>query len=245
MVQTINPRNRKAQFFIASAIIITAVITLVFHYVTTIERIDSPSLISSDETFYFTSIRNEYEQVADYSLAVVSKEAGAWALQEHNLFSEVLANFTSFVQNLSNQKGMRVDVAYGITEASNTTMNASLNITFLTVDTETILNSFAVSSINVSINTNEITQQLCDFNFTVREEYEKPITSLSNNFPECDACTPNFEASVNGSKSACTFTNFGPGKYESNCPETGCANTLLKITVTDFRNILGFDTYTT
>jgi hypothetical protein len=234
---TQNIRNNKAQFFIASAIIITAVVTLVFYYVTNIERIDSPSLISDDDSFFFTNIKNEYEQVADYALAVVSKDETLVPTADA-YFSDALANFTEFVQNLSHQKGMSLDITHGVAEANNRTMNASINITLMSTNSKSIVKFNAVSSLNVSMDTSEIELQECDFNFTAREEYGKPILYL--NF-----YAPNFRITFNNTVDACSYTELGNGKYTAECPSTGCATTFIQVNVTDFRNIRGHETYTT
>ena len=229
--------NNKAQFFIASAIIIIISISIVFFYLSTINYSPDISIRESDISFFANNIKEEFDKVAELTLSNVSSYLGQAPVivNPTSALEANLSNFSRYAIAYAAQKGVLLNVSYSVMDATNTTMNASVNLTFYSENA--ILNAtlLAYSKITVDALNGTLTNQLptgCTFNTTVKKEYNETVTNLSK---------ANFIFLINGSAcSSPTYSEGSPGKYNFTCTSSGCAGSTVVANVTDLRNIVSW-----
>ncbi|HIK02767.1 TPA: hypothetical protein H1012_02890 [archaeon] len=234
--------NNKGQFFIAMAVVVIFALSAIFFYILNANYATDASIQENDIGFFANNIKDEFDKVAELTLANVSAYKGTSPalVNPTNAFDSNLSSFSRFAQAIAAQNGMLLNVSYFIGHATNTSMNATVNLTFR-ASSSIISTSFsAFSNISVNALNGSLTNQLptgCTFNFTARREYGERIINLS---------APNFIFTINNSAgvdTACsspTYVEGEPGKYNITCASSNCAGSRVVVNVTDTRNIVSW-----
>jgi len=229
--------NRKAQFFIATAVIIILSISIIFFYLSTISYSSDISIRENDPIFFANNIKEEFGKVAEITLANVSGYLGLSPVTPNptDAFDVNLSNFSRYAIAYASQKGILLNVSYSILAASNTTMNASVNLMFTSENAIYNTTFLAYRAIVVEALNGSLTNQLptgCTFNTTVRKEYNETVTNLTQ---------IHFTFLINGSGCASpTYVEGSPGKYNFTCASSGCAGSKVVANVTDLRDIVSW-----
>ncbi len=239
------PSNNKGQFFIAMAVVIIVSLSAIFFYASTtsFQHSTDAELKEQDMYFFANNIKDEFVKVAELTLANVSHYGmpldviDCGAAFDHNL-----SNFSGFSQAVAYQNGIFLNVSFARVEATNTSMNASINLTFSRGNSIMNLNFSAVKNITVKALNGSLTNQLpsnpihpgegCSFNFSARKEYNEPLPNMTS---------LNFAVLINATAcSSSSYTEYGNGKYNFTCTNSGCAGSKITLNVTDTRNIVSF-----
>jgi len=218
--------NKKAQFFIASAVIIIFVITAVFFLVSKVEPTSTPVLLQKDLSFFVTNVKEEFGKVVEIALSDVSRDS---SLSPSDYLDSNLSQFSRYVQIQGIQRGILINVTAGRLSASNSSMNASVNLSFLSQGSVVNVNFYALRQIALNtLNGSLVTTPTCTLNTTVKKEFGEPITGLNSS---------NFALRINGTScSSPTYTERVVGKYNVTC-STSCVSSVVVVDVTEHRNI--------
>lgn len=235
-------RNRKAQFFIAVAVIIVIVVFGVFFTISKTEQVETVELEVVDPEPFFDSLEREYQMAADLAMNDVSLDP---SLDPFDTFDSYLLNQKIFTEDLAAQKGYVLDSTYTILTATSTLMNASVDLHLITPST--VLDKFFYADAvggGLEIQEDGLQQNPCFFNFTAEKEVGMPIEWINPNTSYVD---------VDGQEAhVCNWTPFpeiGPTGWQVNTVECdtslNCAtDTVLTVYVYDERNVLMMDSVT-
>ncbi len=240
-------QNTKAQFFIATAVIIILSISIIFFYLSTVSYSPDISVKESDIAFFANNIKEEFGKTVELTLSNVSGYLGQVPVKvtPSDALDKNISNFSRYAIAYASQKGILLNVSYSIVTASNTTMNVSVDLIFKSENAIYNTSFLAYKDMHVDALNGSLSNQLggarggegCSFNVTVRKEYNETQTNISN------LVGSNFVFLINGS--ACvspTYSEGSPGKYNFTCTSSGCAGSTVVANVTDLRNIIGWST---
>ncbi|MFO7872746.1 MAG: hypothetical protein R6U26_03895, partial [Candidatus Undinarchaeales archaeon] len=120
-------RSKKGQFFIASAVVIVAVISAVFFFLVQFNQVENPTMIVRDELYFAEGIHGEYSRIAELALSNFSREGAADASH----LTSSIDNFTGLAVNLSNQKGTSLSISTSTNTVNTEEVNFTVNATLL------------------------------------------------------------------------------------------------------------------
>jgi len=233
-------KNRKAQFFIASAIIIIIIVYFIYFNVLKPNDPDQAAVESSDFTYLLSNIQDEYGELVEITLSNVSRTPGANA---NNALDANLSHFTSFVENLTGARHIVSVITAQREYANSSFMNASVNITLKGIDSQVSSIFYAVRELNTTI-TAVVTCTLeppggappsddLEFRVAVMKEYSEPVTGLvQGDFGGIDLNGVDYaQTTITG------FTEEGSGVYLFETSTPCAADQTLKINLTDSRII--------
>jgi len=235
--------NKKGQFFIAAGVIIIFSVSMIFHYIVNVPEVESSAVEAYDFGLFFNNLREEYGEVVEYTLVGVSNSrspTGDKILYDNlTLFSDFLED--TIVPGL----GMYINVTAMNLSASNTSMNASVNLTLITLNGNIHADFIVRRSIDVyNIIAQDFDGVNCIFEFNVSKEYGEPIPDLV----QSDLDRLNFNGTSGWEWALCnSMVELSAGRYSANC-STGAAGNdctlnpyYIEINLTDQRGI--FVTY--
>lgn len=221
-------KNKKGQFFIASAVIIVAVISAIFFFLVQFSQAESSALIARDDLFFAESVHNEYFKIAELALSNFSREGSS----DVSYLTSSVDNFTEVAVNISNQKRMSLNVSTSNNVYTTELVNFTVNAVLLSEGRRIDLDFNAVSAMNVTIESVSQTSPDCVFDFSVYKEYREGILGLNSS---------HFSAIINGTECSAVFQEEGDGLYNATCSGQSCSGSTVGINVTDNRNIFGVD----
>lgn len=232
-------QNNKGQFFIAIAVVIIFSLSAIFFYFSTVNYATDATLREKDLGFLISNIRGEFKKVAELTLANVSAYNGSVpvAPDPTGAFEVNLSNFSRFAIQQAFLNGILLNTSYSISEATNTTMNATVKLAFLSESSFIDTTFFAYSKIAVNALNGTLTNQQptgCTFNVTVKKEYDEPVTNLT---------AYHFGFLINDTVcSSPTFVEGVIGKYNFTCASSPCTSSKVVANVTDMRRIVSWST---
>ncbi|HIJ98415.1 TPA: hypothetical protein H1005_00535 [archaeon] len=224
--------NRKAQFFIASAVIIIFVVTAVFFFVAKIGQITNPALLQREMSFFALNTKEEFGKVVEISLSDVSRDT---SLDPNTYLDANLSSFSKYIQAQGLERGIIVNASATRVSASNSSMNASLYLSLFSQGSNLETNAYLYHAITTNaLNGTLVTTPTCTLNVTVKKEFGEPITELNSS---------NFVFKINGTTcSTVSYDERSRGKYNATCSSSTCPSSTVRIEVTEHRNIFGFST---
>jgi len=237
-------RNNKAQFFIASAVIIIIILYFIYFNVLNVNESDHSELEFADFSFVMNNIENEYGSIVEQTLVNASNTP---AVTPNNALNTNLSYFTAFVENLTAQRHIVADITATNSGANASYMNASVSIVLRGLKSEVSHSFSAVREIILTkIQTVVCTTQpgagpppvnKLDFRLKVTKEYGEPITGLVQT---------DFNVELAGTSVVLTaFTDQGAGIYLFESSQACVLGNNLKVNATDHRKIFGTKTQTT
>lgn len=221
--------NTKGQFFIASAVVIIIAIAAVFFYVAKVEQVNNSGLIQNEMSFFMSNAKEEYGRVAEIVLSNLSRDL---TLNPNNYLDGNLSSMDRFVIAQGLERGIIVNVTSLRMSASNSSINASLNLTLYSqgsvVDAKTwVHRAIIINSLNGSL----VATPTCTLNVTAKKEFGEPITGLN---------ISDFTFKINTTACAsAALTEKSAGKYNATCTSSICISSNVSIEITDKRNIFG------
>jgi len=237
-------KNKKGQFFIASAIIIIIVVYFIYFNVLKTNEPDYAGIDVADFTYVLSNIENEYGKIMELTLSNVSRTAGS---NPTNAFNSNLTYFTDFVTNITAQRHIVTGITATNVGSNSSYMNASINLTLKGVNSQISSRFNAVREISVvKTETVACTTQpgagpppvnKLDFRVQVTKEYGEPISGIAQ---------VDFNVELAGTPVVLTgFTDESGGIYLFESSAACAAGNNLKVNVTDQRSIFGTKTQTT
>lgn len=224
--------NRKAQFFIASAVIIIFVITAVFFFIARVGQVSNPQLLQRELSFFALNVKEEFGRVVEISLSDASRDT---SLNSNDYLDANLSSFSRYVQTQGMERGIIVNVSTVRVSASNSSMNATLDLSLLSQSATLESNSYLYRAIEISPLTEGLAKSpTCIINVTAKKEFGEPISGLN---------ISNFGFKINSTTcSSPSYSEISIGKYAAACASSTCVSSTVTIEVTDHRNIFGFGT---
>ncbi len=220
-------KNKKGQFFIASAVIIIFVVTAVFFFLAGVGQITNTSLIQREASTFSLNLREEFGRVVETSLSIASKDP---TLTPSDILDSNLSNFSRFVVVQGLERGFFANVSAARTSASNTSMNISLNLSLASQGSNLDLRTSVYREINITaFNGSLVTMPTCTLNVSAKKEFGEPISELNSS---------NIIFKINNTACASpTYAENTLGKYNATCPASTCVSSNVSIEVTDHRGI--------
>jgi len=130
-------KNRKAQFFIASAITIVFVSTVTYNYYTQTERVDSPDLSAGDQAFLMYNMNEAFETAADLANSECSAMGSACTVAVAPLIlRRHMSNTSEIINTLLDYRGMNVITTNTVSDANDSFMNGTTVFVFQTQNGE-------------------------------------------------------------------------------------------------------------
>ena len=236
--------NRKAQFFIASAVIIIIMVYFIFFNVFRPNTTDYTGVELSDFTYLLNNIEDEYGSIVEMTLANVSRTSG---INANNALDSNLTFFTNFVENLTAQRYVVAGISAERQEANSSYMNASVNLTLKGVNSQVNASFNAVRVLWIGVTqivactaagTPPPPVDKLDFRAQVKQEYGEFVTGLvQGDFGGVE---------LGGSSVTLTgFTEEADGVYLFESSKACAAGQDIDINVTDLRKIFAETTRST
>ncbi|MFH1450976.1 MAG: hypothetical protein ABIF92_03270 [archaeon] len=222
-------RNKKGQFFIASAIIIIIMVYFLYFSVLKSSDPDYSTIELADFTYLLNNIQNEYGALVETLLSDISRNGG----NPNDALDENLTYFSNFTKNLTAERGIVSEISYAKITANTTCMNASVNITLKGMNSQVTSQFFAVREIIptiTSVVTCTAAPAQMDVRVLIRKEYLEPITGLT---------ASDFTLTYMGGGVAFSLTEEGGGSYLLESVQGCVIGNNVQVVVEDQRKIEG------
>jgi hypothetical protein len=242
MVQTI---NNKAQFFIASAVVIMAATALIFYTFNDVQRVDASHLDISTNSYFSRSLLDAAKQTLELTLQNVSLTPKVYFDQNtiNPVATEWFIKYFELAKNLSLANGMNLNYTFTHGPYTNQSLNALFNLTIESHTSRIVISKNVTRAINVTIF--EVTStEPCMIKFNVTKEYNDPI--LIQGVGAGDSPLWDFKNASATLDADCTLYLRDPqyGYYNITCSNLGCGvGPKLYLRVQDTRNIHGYGFY--